>query len=390
MVIAERGTLVERALAMHDRIAARRDETERGRMVPREIIEEMKGAGLFRALQSKHYGGLELPPAEWFAALVEISAACPSTGWIMGILSVHPFEFAQMSLEMQDELYRDDPNTLISSSYAPQSAVRRAPGGYRINGRHRSSSGVDHATWVVVGGVIPDESPETGARTFVIPQSDYSVIDDWHVMGLGGTGSKSVVFDDVFVPEHRSLSRAEIRDANGPGSVLNTNPLFKLSHAAIYCAAGSGPAIGAAKGAYREFLQQINGYVRRLDGKNKATDPIVQLHIAEAQSLVNNAEQRIMRNFADMYAAVCAGETIPIAEKARHVWDLSQAADDCVSAVREIFETRGASAVYTSNELQRYYRDVITMRQHGTQERDSRAVALAQAELGLPVEGAWL
>ena len=43
-------------------------------------------------------------------------------------------------------------------------------------------------------------------RSFMLPRRDYQIDDNWHVAGLRGTGSKDIVVDDVFVPEHRSQS----------------------------------------------------------------------------------------------------------------------------------------------------------------------------------------
>jgi 3-hydroxy-9,10-secoandrosta-1,3,5(10)-triene-9,17-dione monooxygenase len=291
-----------------------------------------------------------------------------------------------MTIEMQDELYRDDPNTLVSSSYAPQSVVTRAPGGYRINGRHRTSSGVDHASWVVVGGVVEGmEGPES-RRTFVIPMSDVNVIDDWHVFGLSGTGSKSIAFDNVFIPDHRSACRRDLMNSTGPGMAINDRPLFHIPHGSVYSSAGAGPAIGAARGAYQEYLTQIATYVRRNTGQNKAEDPMTHLRIADAESLIEGAESRCVWAFQDMYAKAVAGEEITLPNRAHYIWRMSQAADDCVTAVRRLFESRGASAVFSSNPLQAFYRDIIVMRQHGTQDRDARASTLARAELGLPLE----
>jgi hypothetical protein len=51
--------------------------------------------------------------------------------------------------------------------------------------------------------------------------------------------------------------------------------------------------------------------------------------------------------------------------------------------VRLLFETMGASAVYSTNPLQRFYRDVLTMRQHGTQDPGRGALVVARTELGL-------
>ncbi len=382
----ETASLVDRARGLHDFIASHRDQHEKDRRVSDEVMDALKESGLIRGLQSVHYGGLEVHPAEWYQAMIEVSTACPSTGWLVGILGVHPFEFAQMSIEMQDELYRDDPNTLVSSSYAPQSQVRRVPGGFRINGQHRTSSGVDHASWVVIGGAVPDEEPATGRRTFVIPMEDVRVVDDWFVVGLSGTGSKSIAFDDVFVPEHRSAARQDLMNSTGPGMAINDRPLFHIPHGAVYGSAGAGPAVGVAKAAYREYLAQIATYITRRTGVNKAEDPLTHLRIGDAQSLIEAAESRTVWAYNDMYAKAEAGEEITLYDRAHYSWRMAQAADDCVTAVRRLFESRGASAVFLSNPLQAYYRDVIVMRQHGTQDRDLRTAALARAELGLPLE----
>lgn len=379
-------TLVERARDLHDFIASHREENERNRMVSPEVMDALKESGILRGLQSVNYGGLETPPDEWFQAMVEVSAACPSTGWLVGILGVHPFEFAQMSIEMQDELYRDDPNTLISSSYAPASVITKAPGGYRITGQHRTSSGVDHASWVVVGGVVEGVEGPEARRTFVIPMKDVRVVDDWYVMGLSGTGSKSIAFDNAFVPDHRSACRQDLMNSTGPGMAINDRPLFHIPHGAVYGSAGAGPAIGAAKGAYREYLKQIATYVRRGTGQNKALDPLTHLRIGDAESLIEAAESRTVWAYKDMYAKAVAGEEITLSNRAHYSWRMAQAADDCVTAVRSLFESRGASAVFSANSLQGYYRDVIVMRQHGTQDRDLRTGALARAELGLPLD----
>lgn len=382
----ETPSLIDRARDLHDFIAAHREQNEKERRVSTEVMDAIKEAGLIRGLQSVHYGGLEVHPAEWYQAMIEVSSACPSTGWLVGILGVHPFEFAQMSIEMQDELYRDDPDTLVSSSYAPQSQIRRVPGGFRINGQHRTSSGVDHASWVVIGGAVPDEDPSTGRRTFVIPMKDVRVVDDWYVVGLSGTGSKSIAFDDVFVPEHRSAARQDLMNSTGPGMAINDRPLFHIPHGAVYGSAGAGPAVGVAKAAYREYLAQIATYITRRTGVNKAEDPLTHLRIGDAQSLIEAAESRTVWAYNEMYAKAQAGEEITLYDRAHYSWRMAQAADDCVTAVRRLFESRGASAVFLNNPLQAYYRDIIVMRQHGTQDRDARTVALARAELGLSLE----
>lgn len=381
-------SLVEKAKKLQEGIAARREQTEKDRRVAYETVEEMQDAGLFQMLQSKNYGGLERPADEFFDVVAKISAACPSTGWVLGIVGVHPFDFSMMEPEFQEELYHDDPKTLVSSSYGPQGTAVKAPGGYRLTGRWRSSSGVDHATWVVLGANDPstDGQEVRRGRTYVVPISDYKLLDDWFVMGLAGTGSKSVVLDDVYVPEHRTIERrTEVYE--WPGQRVNKGALFRIPRGTIYTGAGSAPAVGAAKGMYKEFVRQVGIYTPRRDTQPRGTAPWVQRRLADAQSLINNAEQRMMRAYREMMELAEAEIEIDVDKQIRFTWDIAQAADDCVTAARYMFETFGAGAIYSTSPLQAYYRDLITMRQHGTQSRDIRAMAYAQNELGLPVTG---
>src|SRR5579884_3601219 len=119
-------SLVDLARGLLDGIRARVVRTERERCVPAETIAEFKETGLLRGLQAKRVGGLERSPDEFFMAVAEIGTVCPSSAWVLGVLGVHPFENAAFDVELQDEVFGDDPNTLISSSYAPTGTVARA------------------------------------------------------------------------------------------------------------------------------------------------------------------------------------------------------------------------------------------------------------------------
>lgn len=386
MQTTETASLFEKAQKLHDYIASFRRENEKNCMVAPEVMDALKESGILRGLQSVKYGGLEAHPADWFKAMIEVSAADTSTGWLVGILGVHPFEFAQMTIEMQEELYRDDPNTLVSSSYAMTTMVTKVPGGYRITGQNPTSSGVDHAKWVVIGGRVQGVEGREGQRSFVIPIKDVIVVDDWDVMGLSGTGSKTIAFDDVFVPEHRTLTRYDAMNATGPGMAINDRPLFRIPHGPVYGSAGAGPAIGAAKGAYRTYIETIPKYItRRGSGVSKVEDPLTHLRIGDAQSLIEASESRTVWAYNDMYDKACAGEEITLADRAHYSWRMGQSAADCLTAVRRMFESFGSSAVFAKNDLQRFYRDLIVARQHGTQNRDSYVANLARAELGLEI-----
>ena len=195
---------------------------------------------MFRAFQSRRFGGLECHPADFFGAIIELAKACPSTGWILGIMGIHQFELANLSLKLQEEVLGEDPDSLVSSSYAPQGKVRRVEGGFVLDGQWKSSSGVDHASWLVLGGIEQPAASEGApvARIFYLPRGDAAVLDDWQVMGLSGTGSKSVVLREVFVPDYRTGLRGGFQGNDAGATRINDSPLYRLPQSLMYLLPG--------------------------------------------------------------------------------------------------------------------------------------------------------
>lgn len=382
-------TLRERAKALAPAIAERAAQAERDRKAHDDSIAEMRQAGLFRALQAKRFGGEEASPEDFYGAVLEISKACPSTGWVLGILGVHPWEFAQMTLEVQEEVFGDNPDTLVSSSYAPQGTAVEVDGGYRLNGEWRSSSGIPHATWSVVGAVVHRDGEVPNLRSFLLPLNDPSIkiVDDWYTMGLAATGSRRIVLDDVFVPKYRSIDRDMLRANAGPGLKVNTSPLYRLPQMTVYIGPGSAPAIGAAYGFLEEFKRQSAARVRRNDGTNLGQDRIVELRVAEGGAKLRAMENTLLTAYRQMYEIVCSGRDLTPEEGAIFTYDLSRAAMNVTDVAYDLMPLLQAGVVYQSNPLQRYYRDLLTMRQHGTQDVTLTMTGAAAAEYGRPIMG---
>src|SRR6516164_5236169 len=180
----------------------RAQETEDARVVPTESVKALEETGFFRLLQPAAHDGLEADPVTFLSAVRLIASACGSTGWVASVLGVHAWQLALFPPLAQDEVWAGDPAARMSSSYAPTGRAEAVDGGHRLTGRWSFSSGSGHATWVLLGAIVPGESPDF--RTFLLPASDYVIDDVWDTVGLRGTGSNDIVVDGVFVPEHRS------------------------------------------------------------------------------------------------------------------------------------------------------------------------------------------
>src|SRR6266576_3715263 len=132
----------------------RAQEAEDSRMVPAESVKALAETGFFRLLQPKSAGGLEADPLTFYTAVRLIASACGSTGWVSSVVGLHPWHVGLFPLQAQDEVWGEDPATMISSSYAPTGKAEAVPGGHKLSGRWSFSSGCDHCTWVLLGSFV--------------------------------------------------------------------------------------------------------------------------------------------------------------------------------------------------------------------------------------------
>src|SRR5579863_10580531 len=83
---------LERVRSLIPAFRERTGLTERTRRLPDESWADFQRAGLLRALQPARWGGFELHPTAFYRAVMEVGAACPSTGWVLGVLGVHSWQ----------------------------------------------------------------------------------------------------------------------------------------------------------------------------------------------------------------------------------------------------------------------------------------------------------
>jgi alkylation response protein AidB-like acyl-CoA dehydrogenase len=242
-----------RARAIAELARERAQQTEADRRVGEDMIERMRQADLFRVMQPEAYGGFEYG----FDVFVEIVAAvargCGSTGWVYGLLASHQWLIACFPRAAQDEVWHDR-SALAAGTYAPVGHAVAADGGYRLSGTGSFCSGCDNAQWQLLGGMIPQPDGSAKPGFFLMPTADCSIDDNWHTMGLAGTGSKNIVVRDVLVPVHRTLAFAELADATAPGMRGNANPLYRQSFLAVLPITIVSPVLGMAEGALADFL----------------------------------------------------------------------------------------------------------------------------------------
>ncbi|MFQ3201334.1 MAG: 3-hydroxy-9,10-secoandrosta-1,3,5(10)-triene-9,17-dione monooxygenase [Zhongshania sp.] len=363
---------------MQPRLRERAQEAKELRRVPQASIDELQDIGFFLALQPKRYGGLELTPQDFFRMQIALAEGCMSTAWACGIIAVHAFQLAIMDDRAQQAIWGDNIHTRVSSSYAPMGKVTAVDGGFKLSGRWGWSSGSDHCTWALLGAIIPGD----GYRTFLVPKSDYKIIDTWQSMGLQGTGSNDVAVDDVFVPDYMTHKQTDGFACTNPGQALNTAPLYQLPWAQTFIRVVCTPAIGACKAAIELYkhavLNKASGDPTKLAG-----DTQVQERIAAAVNGIDEMEALLFGNFDTMMAMAEAGQAIPVEDRARYRYHASLVITKSIGIIDSLFEVAGGQSVFLGSEIQQRFLDIHTARAHVANNPTSFARNLGGLGLGI-------
>ena len=370
--------------------AARAQEAEDRRVLSAESVKSLAETGFFRLLQPAGFGGLEADPVTFYTAVRLIASACGSTGWVASVIGVHPWQLALFPPQAQQDVWGADSATRMSSSYAPTGRARlvqgegEVGGGHQLSGRWSFSSGCDHATWVLLGGVVTnDEGQPVDFRTFLLPASDYTIEDVWDTVGLRGTGSNDIVVDGAFVPEHRSLSFTDVTRLACPGQQVNPGPLYRVPFGSVFSYAITTPIIGMATGAYAAHVEYQRGRVRAsYVGQKAAEDPFGQVRIAEAASLLDAAWAALERNMTELMARARAGEKIPLPLRLRVRRDQVTGTGQAIRAVDLLFENSGGRALKMGTPIQRFWRDAHAGRVHAINDPERALSMYGRGEFG--------
>ena len=357
--------LLASARAMGPALRARIAQGNADARVPDETVAEFAEAGFFKILQPEQWGGYAMDPQVFYAVGLEVARYCPSSAWILGVIAVHNWQLALFEDQAAQDVWADDPSTLISSSYAPVGKVNVVDGGFRLSGRWSFSSGSEHCKWAFLGAVVPTpEAPFNMAnyRTFLVPIEDYDIVHNWDVVGLKGTGSHDIVVDDVFVPEHRTHKSMDGFLCDNPGNVVNTAPLYRMPFMQVFVRAVCTATLGACEGALDAFIDVAK--TRQVGPNKMSNDPFARVLATEVKASLEEMKLSMYSNFDAMMACCRAGEEIPIEDRIRFRYDSAVVADRCLALSSRMLKAAGSGGIRNDSELLAFHLDILASQAH--------------------------
>jgi alkylation response protein AidB-like acyl-CoA dehydrogenase len=376
--------LIERARSLVPALRQRSKQANAGGRLPQETIDDFRRLGLTRCLQPKMFGGFGSDYRVFSRMIRALAQGCGSSAWVCAVHTEHSWVVGQFPESAQHAVWDDDPLAVASASFMVGSTAEPAAGGHRLSGRWGYVSGCDYAQWVLLHAVVKGSgAPE--ARMFLVPMGEVEVIDDWDVLGLRGTGSKSVAVKNLLVPADRSVGIHELKTGTAPGAAVHAdNSLYRTPRNMLALFSLSTVNVGLAERAVAEFVEFTRA--RQSRGVRVAGLEAMQLMVAEASVQADTAaligEHTIGRatTLAESRQPITADDVAWSRRNASYSTQLAQ------SAVRLIFEAAGGSALYAGNPLQEIFRDTMAASAHLSLTWHRAAPPYGQLRLGLPVE----
>lgn len=376
--------LLERARALVPALAARETTATAQRRVSDETIADFHRAGIMRALQPRRFGGAQTSFGVFSDIVETLAMGCGSSAWVYAVLGEHQWIIASLPEQGQIDIWGDDPLAVASSSLAPRETALPATGGWRLSGRYPFSSGCLHAQWAVVGAKAEDAAGNRPTRYMLVPMGQVEIIDDWHVLGLRGTGSRTLVLDDVFIPEHRTVLLRDLIDGTPPG--VHVHPDYDVVRAprGFLTPFSLGPvAFSLAQRALAHVPASLRARLSR-GVRDLADSEFVQLQLGEAAAAIDLATQTMHTRRNECIAALGSGSPILPAEVMRIRRDITFCTHQLRRGVDLLVEISGARIVYDTDLLGALQRDIQTICTHTVVARQSGMVPYGRMLLGLP------
>lgn len=368
--------MIGRARAIAPLLRERAPEAQAGRRVPQATIADYHETGLIRIAQPKRYGGFEMG----WDVLCEISQilaeADGSQAWIQRIMADHAQMVSTFPAEAQEDVWGKNSRALISAAFDPVGRAKKTKGGVIFSGRHGFSSGVDYADWAICGGFIVDGEQRDGPHFFLVPRSDFVIIDDWHTIGLEGTGSKSFEVKDVFVPEHRILNGAKAHIGQGPGTAVNKAPVYRTPRGGITSTGFAALAVGMAKGVLTEWLNYTAP--RKSRGVVVADQPGTLMTAARSSAEIDAAEALYFGTISRAMRTLEAGGTLTATDLVTARRNVAFACKLSLKAGTRLFNAAGGRAMFSGQGLERQYRNLLGAASHHAAVWDANAIGYAK------------
>jgi indole-3-acetate monooxygenase len=256
-----------------------------------------------------------------------------------------------------------------------------------VTGRQGFSTGSRHASWIASRGRILDDgkarrlpSGDEDIRFFMFPIAEVTLLDTWHTRGLRGTGTHHFELKDAFVPEHRTFwHSAPPRPEYGPLYAIPRSLMFATGDATI--------AVSLARSTLDAFIELANGKTPGWSSELLREQPLVQYELGQAEAHLRAARALLFETVREIWGPIRETGVMTMPQRVALRTATTFALRGGAKVVDTAYNLAGATAVYESHPLQRFFQDAHVITQH-VQSRLNHYELVGKYYLGLDTSDA--
>ncbi|MXP42051.1 flavin-dependent monooxygenase [Altererythrobacter soli] len=341
--------------ALLDVVRERRVEFTRAQQVAPDVVELMRRAGIFRALVARRFGGDEMTPAEFIQIIEQIAVVDGSAAWVASFGHASAY-IAALPVATLERIYENGPDVSVCGALFPPHNAKAVDGGLEVSGRWKFGSGTSTADLVGVG--IKAEGVDDGGapRMALMPRDKVTIVPNWDVNGLCGTGSHDVVVDKVVVPVEWTFIRGSAANLDGP--------LFRYPVMALAAQVLAVVGLGVARSALDTLIEMAGGRGSITGAPVLANRAYVQSEVAQAEAALRSARAFFYDAAEDAYATLVAGEPLPLDKVNLLRLSSTHLARVGVDVAQTAYRLSGTAAIYTDHPIARQFNDALVVAQH--------------------------
>ncbi|MBR0796854.1 acyl-CoA dehydrogenase family protein [Bradyrhizobium jicamae] len=358
---------LEAVRALAPLIAGQRNDFDGGRRLPDAVFGALADAGLFRLWLPEALGGPELSPFEFMRVVEAASALDGSVGWLVGNGGGMSRIGGYVDKAVAGEWF-SDPRAFIASSTGAVGTAIPVAGGYRLSGRWPFGSGAHHAMRFMVLASVRPEDPDSPLLCCYLGRADVTILDNWHVSGLRGTGSCDFEALDIFVPAAHAHPFLGLQPTQ-PGL------LYRMPPSSVFAWSICGVPLGIASGAICSFAELASRKSRPGTRALLRDRETVQATVGRTRAMLRAARAFLSDAMRDLMAVNETGGERLVEARATIRIANANAAETAMSITDMLAASAGAAAIFETCGLERAARDAHAAAKHVAMSPNNYVIA---------------
>lgn len=332
-----------------------------------DVFAALTDAGFWAMAAPRRWGGLGTSARAMAAVGYELAKADPSVGWVYTVLHGTTWVASLGPDALQEAIFGSSADHPVICGIAnPPGAMVEVDEGYVVNGRWPYASGSAHAGWAQLGVATTDLDGNHGGGFAYLRREQYTIENTWHMMGMKGTGSNTIVAKDAFIPKAQFFNVAKLgigghepgkRHVGEPSDYWPFMPFLRATAHAVVAGAAAGIMERVMEASHKRPIVYTS-YSRQADAV------MMQGELGKAAARISAAEALTFKNCDLIDQAGLAHERLSSGQRALSKGEGSLAVSLLNEAIEQLMFLAGSSAYADSNPIQRLYRDASFAMRH--------------------------